>query len=271
MTPTRRRNAFTLIELLVVISIIAVLMSLLMPALKQARRQAQVTRCSVNLKQHALGLTVYATEDRRGVYPPHDLGNGTPPYAIWWTSGDFFANTFGSDRYRYLGMYRDMICGGNMRILWCPLYNYYYSPLLPEKYGGETDPQFPLLWYDSRFGNPRYMIGYSRFANIRSGTSWSNSGNANGPPETPGSAQDAILSDTDVCIAAYSEYYSNHMDPWWTSDFNQAMLKRRETNVAYSDGHVEAQGGRLFLGGDGFLTWPGARYITRLGVERHNY
>ena len=269
----KSRRAFTLIELLVVISIIAILVALLMPALRRTRRQANVTECSVHLKQYALGLTLYATEDLQGVYPPHTLGDGVPPYGIWWTAGGFFASNFGNDRTSYLTTYRDMICGGNMRILWCPLYYYYYSPLLPELYGGEIDPQFPLLWYDSRFGNPRYMTGYDRFANIRSGTNWANSGNTrtDGPPEGPGSAQDAILSDTDVCIAPLSEYYSNHSRPWWTSNFNQAQLMRRENNVAYSDGHVETHGGRLFVAGDGYLTWSGANYIPRLGIERHNY
>ena len=119
------------------------------------------------------------------------------------------------------------------------------------------------------------MAGYDRFANIRSGTSWAKSGNSDttGPPEGPGSAQDAILSDTTVCISSGSwrEYYENHMDGFWTDDFGEAMVMRRETNVGYSDGHVETHGQRLVVGGDGYLTWPGANYITRSDVERHNY
>ena len=61
----KKQNAFTLIELLVVISIIAVLMSVLLPALKRARAQAKATVCSSNLKQLFLGASLYAQDYNR--------------------------------------------------------------------------------------------------------------------------------------------------------------------------------------------------------------
>lgn len=64
-----KRDAFTLVELLVVIGILALLLSLLMPALAGAREAGRATMCASNLRQLAVAVVLYAG-DHDGRCPP---------------------------------------------------------------------------------------------------------------------------------------------------------------------------------------------------------
>lgn len=57
------RKAFTLIELLVVISIIALLIAILLPALGAARRSAKLTQCASGMQQVGVGANAYAADN----------------------------------------------------------------------------------------------------------------------------------------------------------------------------------------------------------------
>src|SRR3954468_577317 len=68
----RRRAGFTLVELLVVIGIIALLVSMLMPALGKVRDQANGAKCSNNLRQ-LMTATIMFAGDHKGVLPGGEL------------------------------------------------------------------------------------------------------------------------------------------------------------------------------------------------------
>jgi len=108
------RKAFTLIELLVVISIIALLIGLLLPALSQAREAARRGQCLSHQRQIGLGLQYYINE--YDIIPREASGGGDPRWDLPWpwvfrpyftemTNQRFFQE-FGNDHYEQTEIYR---------------------------------------------------------------------------------------------------------------------------------------------------------------------
>ena len=97
-SPLHRRRAFTLIELLVVISIIAILIGLLLPALGRAKDNAKQVLCLSNMRQMGLATVSYATEYK--VYPQPALDSDIGPVsaresAMWFNALDPYLHTQG--------------------------------------------------------------------------------------------------------------------------------------------------------------------------------
>lgn len=83
---SRQRHGFTLIELLIVIAIIAVLLTILAPALQKAREQAKATVCQAHIRDYAMANQIYAADYKnRGV-------------SVWWIGNAAFWKIIGVDR-----------------------------------------------------------------------------------------------------------------------------------------------------------------------------
>ena len=97
--PEKRAKGFTLIELLVVVSIIALLLSIMMPALGRARKQAQELVCKSNMRQIVTALHLYLAdnEDRMPLL-----------FARWDTR---YSDEFGTSYGGYSTWYRDEMLG----------------------------------------------------------------------------------------------------------------------------------------------------------------
>lgn len=110
-----KRTGFTLVELLVVIATIALLMAILVPALRSSRLQAKSILCSSNIKQLLVGLMMYENENQilpngfhsTDIPPPcGHPGNRKYDGAGWWW-------------FNYIGDYLTGDCA-KVSVLWCP-------------------------------------------------------------------------------------------------------------------------------------------------------
>ena len=118
------RKGFTLIELLVVIAIIAVLMGILLPAMKKAKELGQGAVCKANLKNFGLAIAMYTDDNDDKFCPPESCYfNSVQPYGVEsgltsplhlrWCNGDVNLRDhpeFGGYLYPYFKEARAFIC-----------------------------------------------------------------------------------------------------------------------------------------------------------------
>ncbi len=139
---TRRRRAFTLIELLVVIAVIALLISILLPALSSARRAGKRAVCLSNIKQFILATLNYASDNKEtlsGFVPPernrqnqlvlsYYNGVNVPPTQRVFTDELAWMSVRGYDLIRRYSK-PEQLDGPAAETNWLPQINYSHLPL----------------------------------------------------------------------------------------------------------------------------------------------
>ena len=202
-----RRKGFTLIELLVVISIIALLLSILMPALGKVKAQAKQIACSAgNLQTLALSNTIYAAE-LDGTYMSFSSPLGVP-----WVGNVYFRSIYESEEFGWYneGEHR---CPADPRTGQQGTGSYGYNAV-PNRYpsGGP--------WY---YKNDRITTPSSKLMFMCS-VSWSVQ------YYHPAQHED------------HWEIYGDTMPEslWYPYAYMPAFRHSNKTNIAYFDGHVSS-------------------------------
>src|SRR5947207_448786 len=118
MQENQKRRGFTLVELLVVIGIIALLISVLLPALSRARGQANTVSCASNLRQLHAAIMIYDVMSK-GYCMPSTAGTGSAQSYNWW-GVDVLGATFGIKRSQNSGAAQQEAVNRIAKLLRCP-------------------------------------------------------------------------------------------------------------------------------------------------------
>jgi prepilin-type N-terminal cleavage/methylation domain-containing protein/prepilin-type processing-associated H-X9-DG protein len=232
-----RHCGFTLIELLVVIAIIAILASLLLPALAKAKAQAKITQCLNNMKQLQLCYHMYVG-DNKDCLPPNESEAGFDTTTNSWVSGD--AQTDATTDNIKLGLLYPY--DQQVKIYVCPSDTYMITapallPLHPTSYLAPQTRSCSVNFAMNGSGGSGIDIDDPRLNSLSPVTRYAGI-------IKPGAAGMVVFVDEneyecgDGCFGLYTWTYTLQNQPptWWNPP---SYRDSKGCTFSFADGHVE--------------------------------